>query len=118
MARSRFVVESNRFREFDRALENAIERALERGGEVGKAAAAAKPKRGYDIDGIVGSARVSRPRKGPKGLEIDIAWQDFRSLFFEKGTSRGIKPVRYMRAAALAGKKKLLELIQAEMRFR
>lgn len=116
---SRFVIESNRFDEFDRALERAVSRALDRGAEVGAAAARSGPTRGYRVQQIVGSGRPGGVKRGSRGLEVEIVWQDWRSMFFQKGTYGGtrVKPLRFMHRAKRAGTEKLLELIRAEMRF-
>lgn len=134
---AKLVIVDDRFAKFDRALEQGIARGLEAAGRDAIAAAKAKNKRGYRIDGIVNYVAISKASKGRRGLDVAVTWVDFRARFFEKGTygnrrgklskrtrrkgdysgRGGIQPVRFMAAARLAAQKTMLHHIKREIRW-
>lgn len=133
----KFVIVDDRFAKFDRALEQGIGRGLEAAARDGIAAAKAKNKRGYRIDGIVSYVGVSKASRGRRGLDVAMTWVDFRARFFEKGTygnrkgklakrtrrkadwsgRGGIQPVRFMAAARLAAQRTMLDHIKRGIRW-
>ena len=107
----------SRFREFRDELEQAVDRGLRRGAEAVAEEARSAPTRGYRIQEVLASVRAGQPRGGRRGgREIDVGPSDFRGGWFEKGTSRGIKPVGYLRRAKRRAAEEIVDAIARETR--
>lgn len=122
----------SKWREFERDLDRAIERGL--GSTAGTVIAASRgvPTRGYQIGGIVAAASA-RSSRTPWGIDVEIVWRDFRARFFEFGTyqrrkkklqrdrrsasaQKGVKQIRFMRAALKVAFPRAVENIRRELR--
>jgi len=134
-AKTKVTIVDNRFDRYSREVEDALGRALTGAARKAVRAAEGKSTRGYRIGSIVGSSQITHARRGRKGLELQVAWQDFRAVFFEKGTYQnrrgklskrtrrregsdlrgGIKPVRFMAAARKEAQDELMSQVKREM---
>lgn len=85
--------------------------ALVAAAKTGVAVAAHSSNRGYKISGIIDDVDID-VGKTPKGMSASITWKDFRAIFFQGGTSRGIKATKFKQKTQRAGRAVLIAEIK------
>jgi hypothetical protein len=125
VARTRVTLITD-FTRFRTRIESAIKDGLQTGGHVISTAARSVPT-DYRLGGILGSIRPSPVYRTRRGFAVDVAYFDFRGLWFEKGTyrklgalktrpragtvstgNRGVRPGRFLKKGLAASENAIL----------
>ena len=116
MARLTVRTDTSGFRQFRADLDRAVQAGLAEAARDYMAAAKSVPLRGYDIERIVSDVRVTPVKRSRRGWDVALVWNDFRAIFFAKGTSHGIKAVRFIQRPARETRKRLPDYIGRALR--
>lgn len=80
------VIVDDKFSALGREYERGVQRALGRAASVTVAAARAGGQGDYNLGSIVGKTKATPVHRARKGWRIFVYVDDFRAIFFEKGT--------------------------------
>jgi len=134
------VIVDDRFRKLGSEYERAVKRALGRTASATVATARSAPT-DYQIGPILGSVKATTVHRARRGWRVFVYAEDFRAVFFERGTysrrrgklspryhrtakaekiaaerGTGVKPVRFLARATRVARAALLLNLQRELR--
>ena len=129
------VIVTDHFQSFGNEITRAVERSLPKMGHVVAHEAQSKPTK-YRIHGILAKTRVTGVKRISRGWQISVVAQDFREIFFEKGTYRnrraklkqpgrrgagshlrgGVKAGHFLSKGLRSARSQLIRVLEQEMR--